>query len=33
MGILKNFEGDVQDNEPINSLSNIDPLINTDHFR
>ncbi len=33
MGILKNFEGDGHENEHVNSLSNIDPLTNTDHFR
>jgi len=30
MGILKNFDGD--ENEHINPISNIDPLINTNHF-
>jgi hypothetical protein len=32
MGILKNFEGDGHENEHVNSLSNIAPLTNTDHF-
>lgn len=33
MGILKNFEGDVHDNENVNTISNIDQLANTNHFR
>ena len=33
MGILKNFEGDGHENEHVNSVSHIDPLINTNHFR
>lgn len=33
MGILKNFEGDGHDNEHINSLTQIDPLINAHEFR
>ncbi|CAF0756021.1 unnamed protein product [Rotaria sordida] len=32
MGILKNFENDGIENEHINSISNIDPLINTNNF-
>ncbi len=33
MGILKNFDGEGHETEHTNLISNIDPLINTNHFR
>jgi hypothetical protein len=32
MGILKNFDGEGHENEHVNFIANIDPLINTNHF-
>ena len=33
MGILKNFEGEGAENGHVNSVANIDPLINTNQYR